>query len=51
MKPHWYKLIVVDCPVCGGRVIRKRMYGTKPTKIENRYKTLPAIYCGRCHED
>lgn len=50
MKPHWYKMIVVDCPVCGGGIIRKRTYGAKPIKVEDRYEYLPAIYCGRCAE-
>lgn len=48
MKPHWYKLIIVDCPVCGGGVMRQRVYGIKPVKVEDRYEYLPGMYCGRC---
>lgn len=45
-RPHWYKYVIHDCPVCGGEIVKKRVYGNKPKDIEDRVKTLPSVYDG-----
>jgi hypothetical protein len=45
-RPHWYKNMLIDCPVCGGFVKRKRIYGEKPEDIKDRWETVSSIYCG-----
>jgi len=45
-KPHWYRMVIDDCPVCGGRTRRKRVYGEKPSEEKDRYERLSPIYCG-----
>ena len=37
MKPHWYKLHIKECPICGkDDSWRERVYGEKPDKVEER---------------
>ena len=37
MKPHWYKLTIFYCPICGReRKYRERIYGNKPTDASKR---------------
>ena len=37
-RPHWYKLYISECPVCGrGYTERERVYGQKPNDISKRY--------------
>ena len=37
MKPHWYKIQVRECPVCGNvQEWRDRVYGEKPKSEEDR---------------
>ena len=37
-RPHWYKITVFECPVCGqGGTYRERIYGQKPKDPQKRY--------------
>lgn len=40
--PHWYRIYVGECPVCGrGKDQRERVAGKPPKKREDRYVSLP----------
>ena len=40
-KPHWYKMYLGECPVCGrDKSHRERVYGVRPEKWEDRYVQL-----------
>ena len=46
MKPHWYKITRVRCPVCGnGKDERTRMYTPKPENTTERIEWA-SNYCG-----
>jgi len=45
-RPHWYRMVLYDCMVCGGEVIRERVYGKRPKRLEDRWKDEPPVYCG-----
>lgn len=35
LPPHWYRITVVECPVCGAsETYRERVYGPKPKRGE-----------------
>lgn len=41
-KPHWYRIYVGECPVCGrDHGYRLRMYTERPADIQDRYEYLP----------
>jgi hypothetical protein len=45
-RPHWYRIHVGECPVCGyGDVIRERVYGKKPKDPAKRH-TYTRYACG-----
>jgi hypothetical protein len=45
MRPHWYRLYVGECPVCGrDRSYRKRVYGRRPKDRRKRIVYLPDTY-------
>lgn len=48
-KPHWYKLYIGECPVCGRDAsFRERVTDVKrPDKLEDRIEYLPETqtYC------
>lgn len=36
-RPHWYKMWIGECPVCGrDRSVRERQYGRRPKARKNR---------------
>lgn len=36
-KPHWYRMYIGECPVCGtDQSYRERVYGARPEKREDR---------------
>lgn len=42
MKPHWYRIYIGECPVCGRDAsYRERVYGEKPNDPRERYIWLP----------
>jgi hypothetical protein len=44
-KPHWYRLHIGECPVCGrDKSFRERVYGKKPKKREDRIVWLSDTY-------
>jgi hypothetical protein len=43
-RPHWYRLHVGECPVCGrDKSFRERVYGKKPRSQKKRYVYLPDV--------
>jgi hypothetical protein len=39
--PHWYRMHVGECPVCGRDAsYRERVYGKPPEKWQDRYHNL-----------
>ena len=41
LPPHWYKIYVGECPVCGrNKSYRERMFTPRPEGIEDRYEYL-----------
>jgi hypothetical protein len=41
--PHWYRMHVGECPVCGrDKSFKERVYGKKPKSARKRYVYLPA---------
>ena len=41
-RPHWYRVYVGECPVCGrDKGYRERVYGTPPKDRGKRYVRLP----------
>ena len=42
MRPHWYRIHLGECPVCGSdQSYRERVYGERPEKNEDRYVYRP----------
>jgi hypothetical protein len=40
--PHWYRLYLGECPVCGrDKTYRERVYGPRPAKESERYVQQP----------
>lgn len=41
-KPHWYRIIIGGCPICGrySGPSRERVYGKKPKEPAKRYEYL-----------
>ena len=49
-KPHWYRMYVGECPVCGrDKSFKERVYGKKPKNYKKRYVYLSQMetydYC------
>jgi hypothetical protein len=48
-KPHWYRIHIGECPVCGrNKGSRERVAGERPADPAKRYVHLPdtLTYCG-----
>lgn len=42
VRPHWYRLHVGECPVCGkDKSYRERVYGRRPKTASKRFVYLP----------
>lgn len=40
-RPHWYRVTVTECPVCGsGSIDRERVYGKRPKSEAKRFVYL-----------
>lgn len=45
-RPHWYRLFVGECPVCGhDRSYRVRVYGRRPKDPCKRLEQIPPMAC------
>lgn len=46
-KGSWYKIIIHECPICGGgKTYRERRYSNKPDTIWDQYERVIAYdYC------
>ena len=49
MKKYWYKIQIIECPLCGSiDKFKERIYGKKPKNPEKRYKYKQEYdYCER----
>jgi hypothetical protein len=46
-KPHWYRMYIGECPVCGSdKSYRVRVFGRKPKDHRKRYVQLKQTYDG-----